>query len=124
MQSHRPVNLALTKFSFPLAALASITHRITGILLFAGVAVLLYLVDLATTSDAGFEHARAMLAAPIPKLVLLAILAALTFHVVAGVKHLLLDFHIGDSKAAGKLGAQISIALTIVIVAAAGAWLW
>ena len=42
MKTDRPINLSLTKFSFPLAAIASITHRITGILLFVGIAFLLY----------------------------------------------------------------------------------
>ncbi len=124
MHTHRPVNLALTKFSFPLAAIASITHRVTGVALFVGVAALLYLLDIALASDEGFAAAQSLLAQPLIKLVFIAILAALTFHIVAGVKHLLLDFHIGDSVGAAKIGAQISIVVTIVIVAAAGVWLW
>jgi succinate dehydrogenase / fumarate reductase cytochrome b subunit len=124
MRSERPVNLALTKFSLPLAALASITHRITGVVLFAGMAVLLYLLDLALGSEAGFAEARALLAAPLPKLVVLAVLAALVFHIVAGIKHLIMDFHIGDTLAGGRLGAQISIGLSVVLIALAGAWLW
>jgi len=124
MHRERPVNLSLTKFSFPLAAIASITHRITGVVLFGGMAVLLYLLDLSLGSPDGFAQAQALLAAPVVKLVVLAILAALTFHIVAGIKHLFLDFHVGDTLAGGRLGAQISIAVTVVLVALAGAWLW
>ena len=50
MKTDRPINLALTKFKFPLAAIASITHRITGVLLFVGIAFLLYLLDQSLTS--------------------------------------------------------------------------
>lgn len=124
MHRERPVNLALTKFSFPLAAIASITHRITGVVLFGGMAVLLYLLDLSTRSPDGFAEARALLDLPLAKLVLLAILAALIFHIVAGVKHLIMDFHIGDTLAGGRLGAQLSFGVSIVLIALAGAWIW
>jgi succinate dehydrogenase / fumarate reductase cytochrome b subunit len=124
MHSERPVNLALTKFSFPLPALASITHRITGIVLFGGMAVLLWLLDLAASSPEGFTRVRILLAAPGMKLVVLAIVAALIYHVVAGVKHLFMDFHIGDTLAGGRLGAQLSIAVSVVLIALAGAWIW
>ena len=124
MHRERPVNLALTKFSFPLAAIASITHRITGVVLFGGMAVLLYLLDLALRSPDGFAEARTLVALPIVKLVLLAILAALIFHIVAGVKHLIMDFHIGDTLAGGRLGAQLSFGISVVLIALAGAWIW
>ena len=41
MKTERPINLDLTKFSFPIMAIASITHRITGVLLFVAIAYLL-----------------------------------------------------------------------------------
>ncbi len=124
MNTDRPVNLALTKFRFPLAALASITHRITGVVLFVGMAVLLYLADLALTSEAGFIQAQTLLTLPLVKLVIWGVLAALIYHLVAGIKHLLLDFHIGDSKAGGQLGAVLSILIAIVLIALAGVWVW
>lgn len=124
MKGQRPVDLPLHTFAWPLAAIASITHRITGVLLFVGIALLLYLADLALGSEEGFAAAADLIREPLPKLILLAVLAALTFHIVAGVKHLLLDFHIGDSLAGGRLGAQLSIVITLVLVALMGVWLW
>ena len=47
MKTDRPVNLNLLAFSFPLAAIVSITHRITGVILFVGVAFALYALDMA-----------------------------------------------------------------------------
>ncbi len=47
---------------------------------------------------------------PLPKLVLLAIVATLIYHFVAGIKHLLLDFDIGDTIEGGRLAAQLTIA--------------
>ena len=46
MKTDRPVNLNLLAFSFPLAAIVSITHRVTGVILFVGVAFALYALDM------------------------------------------------------------------------------
>jgi succinate dehydrogenase / fumarate reductase cytochrome b subunit len=126
MKTDRPINLSLSpaKFSFPLAALASITHRITGVLLFVGIAFLLYLLDRSLTSAQGLEDARALLTQPLPKLLLIAIVATLIYHFVAGIKHLFLDFDIGDTIEGGKLAAQLTIGISIALIALAGAWLW
>lgn len=122
----RPVSLSLSpaKFSWPVTAMASIAHRISGVLLFLGVAYLLWLLDLALSSAAGFGRAQALLATAPPKLVLLGVLAALAYHLLAGVKHLLLDLHIGDSMAAARLASWVVFALTALVVALLGAWLW
>jgi len=49
MEDKRPVYLSVNplKFTFPVAALASIAHRITGVLLFVAVGYFLYLLQLA-----------------------------------------------------------------------------
>jgi succinate dehydrogenase / fumarate reductase cytochrome b subunit len=124
MKTDRPINLSLLAFRFPLAALASITHRITGVLLFVGIAFLLYLLDQSLTSAQGLDASRALLTQPLPKLLLIAIVATLIYHFVAGIKHLFLDFDIGDTIEGGKLAAQLTIGISIVLIALAGAWLW
>jgi succinate dehydrogenase cytochrome b subunit len=124
MKTDRPVNLALWTFKYPLAAIASLTHRITGAVLFVGVALLLYLLDLSLASEQGFADAQVLLAQPLPKLLLFAVVATLIYHLVAGVKHLLLDFHVGDSLEGGHRAAQLTIAVSVVLIVIAGAWLW
>ena len=104
--------------------MASIAHRISGVLLFFGIAYLLYLLDLALSSEAGFARAQALLVLALPKLVLLGVLAMLAYHLLAGVKHLLLDLHIGDSMAAARRASWAVFALTALGVALLGAWLW
>jgi succinate dehydrogenase / fumarate reductase, cytochrome b subunit len=124
MKTDRPIYLSLTEFKFPLAAIASITHRITGMLLFVGIAFLLYLLDESLTSAQGLEHAREMLALPLPKVLLLVIVATLIYHFVAGIKHLFLDFDIGDTIEGGRLAAQLTIVISVVLIGLAGVWLW
>lgn len=124
MKTDRPVNLNLFKMSWPLAAITSITHRITGVILFVGVAFGLYALGMALSSPAGFDEAAALVQQPFPKFILFGLLLALVYHFVAGVKHLLLDFHMGDSLEAARMGAVVVIVATIVITAVLGAMLW
>ena len=122
----RPVSLSLspTKFRWPVTAMASIAHRLTGVGLFAGFAWLLYLLDLALGSAAGFDRAQALLAGSGAKFALLGVLALLAYHLFAGIRHLLLDLHVGDSLIAARRASWLVFALTAVAVLALGAWLW
>ncbi len=124
MNTNRPVYLSLTQFRWPLPAMSSILHRITGMLLFVGIAFLLYLLDLSLTSAQGLEDARALLGQPLAKLLLIAIVATLIYHFVAGIKHLFLDFEVGDTKEGGRLAAQLTFVISAVLIVLAAAWLW
>ena len=124
MKTDRPVNLNLFSMSWPLAALASITHRITGVVLFVGVGFALYALDMALASPAGYVEAVALARTPFGMLVFWGLLLALIYHILAGVKHLLLDFHFGDSLQAAQIGAIVVIIATIVVTGIVGASLW
>lgn len=126
MKTERPVFLSLSpaKFHWPITALASIGHRVTGVVLFAGIGYLLWLLDLALRSEGGFAEAGRLMSQIPVKLATLFVLGNLIYHVIAGVKHLLLDFHIGESFEAASMGAQIVIGLTLLVTAAVGVWLW
>jgi len=126
MHPDRPVHLPLIRLfaAMPVTAFASILHRLTGVLLFAGARFLCYLFDLALAGQAGFEQAAGILATPAGRVALWVILTALAFHFLAGVRHLLLDLHIGDSLAAGRAGAWLSLVLTLGAAAGLRVLLW
>ena len=81
--NERPVYISLTDFRWPVTAIASIVHRITGMLLFLGIGYLLWLLSLALASETGFDQARQTLAAPFAKLVLWGVLVNLIYHILA-----------------------------------------
>ena len=126
MTAERPVNLSLLGLfaAMPVTAVASILHRITGIVLFVGALYLCYLLDLALSDQGGFARAAVLLSTPAGKLALWAILAALAYHLLAGVKHLLLDLHVGDTLAGARFASWVSIVLAVLVAVAAAFWLW
>jgi succinate dehydrogenase / fumarate reductase cytochrome b subunit len=124
VNKQRPVNLDLGTIALPVTARVSILHRASGVFLFAGIAVLLYLLDLSLGDAGGFQRAAALLATTPAKLLLWVVLAALIYHAVAGVKHLLMDLGIGESLEGGVLAARVTLGIAGVLILAAGVWLW
>jgi succinate dehydrogenase / fumarate reductase cytochrome b subunit len=108
----------------PLPAWVSILTRASGVFLFAGMAVFLYALDMSLASEASFNELKAVLNAPLSKLVMWAIVSGLVFHAAAGVKHLIGDVGIGETLEGGLLGAKLTIVVSIVLIALAGVWIW
>ena len=74
--------------------------------------------------EGGELSVQEIMAGPIAKLVVWAVVAGLIYHSVAGVKHLVMDFGIGETMEGGVLGAKIVIGLSVVLILAAGVWIW
>lgn len=119
----RPINLNLFRFHFPLSAVTSITHRITGVLLFLGVWLLLYLLHLALQPGGSAELSE-ILESIWGRGVLVLLAACAIFHLVAGFKHLLLDLHIGESLEASRALSWSTWLLTVVLTALVALALW
>lgn len=108
----------------PITAWASITHRASGVFLFVGMAVLLWVLDASLASPESFAALQASLDNPLLKLVMWALMSGLIYHSLAGVKHLVMDFGIGETMAGGILGVRIVVALSAVLILLAGIWIW
>ena len=61
---------------------------------------------------------------PLAKFIAWGLLSALLYHLVAGVRHLIMDMGIGESLEGGKLGSKIVIAVSAVIIVLVGVWIW
>ena len=120
----RPVNLDLTTVKFPLPAITSILHRISGVGLFLGIGVVLYFLQLSLESEAGFERVLELLRATPVKLTIWLILAGLLYHLIAGIKHLLMDWGLGESREGALRGAQVTLVLAIVAAVLSWGLIW
>jgi succinate dehydrogenase / fumarate reductase cytochrome b subunit len=124
VNNNRPVNLDLTTIKFPITAIVSILHRVSGMAMLAGVIVLLWMLDASLSSEEGFAYLQETLSHPLVKLILWAVLAATAYHLVAGVRHLIMDMGIGETLEGGKRSASIAIGLAVLLIVLAGVWLW
>ena len=122
----RPINVGigdLLQFRWPIIALASISHRIAGVVLFIGLGFLLYGLELSLASPAGFGALQASLSTPLGKAVAWVVLAALAYHFVAGIKHLVMDGSDAESLALGTRAAYITLTVSAILIALATLWI-
>lgn len=125
LKTQRPVNLDLQTIRFPVTAVASILHRISGVITFVAVGILLWLLSLSLSSQADFLDAAAIMDSFFVKLIFWGILTALAYHICGGVRHLLMDFgYLEESLLAGTRSAQVVFVLTVVLSICAGVLLW
>ncbi|ASN86430.1 succinate dehydrogenase cytochrome b556 large subunit [Pectobacterium brasiliense] len=125
MKKQRPVNLELQTIQFPVTAIASILHRVSGVITFVAVGILLWLLGTSLSSEEGFLRAAEIMDSFIVKFIVWGILVALAYHIVGGIRHLLMDFgYIEEDFAAGKRSANISFIITVVLSILAGVLVW
>jgi len=92
--------------------------------MFIAVAGLLWLLNVSLDSERGFEQAQAVLQNPLAKLVLWGVLSALLYHLIAGVRHLVMDAGVGEGLESGKRGSQVVIVLSVIVIVLLGVWIW
>ena len=126
MDDKRPVFLPVNplKFRLPFVAFTSILHRISGVVLFGAFFYFLYLLQIALPSPEGFEQARTLLTNPLHQFVLFGSLAALAYHFVLGIKHLLLDFHLFDTIDGSKYATIVSAVSFSIFLVLITVWIW
>lgn len=124
MKKQRPVNLELNTISLPPAAIASILHRVSGVIMLVTVGFLVWLFAISLSSPEGFAQAQQVFANPVAKFVVWGILTAFGYHLLAGLRHIMMDLGYWEELGSGNLSAKLTIALAIVLSVLAGVWLW
>ncbi len=124
MNDKRPVNLDLGSLSYPPMAIASILHRLSGLLMFILLPVMLCYLDHSLRSQESFDALRMHMANPWVKLVFWGFGSAWSYHVIAGIRHMLMDIGIGEGLEAGRRSAVLVIALAVISTLFLGIWIW
>jgi len=111
----RPKFLNLLQIRLPVTGVVSIAHRISGVLLFLLVPLLLLGLDRSLRDDASFEALRNLLSGVAVKGVLWVLGAALVLHLLGGIRYLLIDMGVGESLNAARRGAWAVVAGTVAL---------
>lgn len=119
-KSLRPTFFNLLQIQMPVGALTSITHRLTGILLALAVPYGVFLLGLSLQGPTGYGEATALFRGWAFRVALVVVIWALSHHLLAGLRHLLMDIDVGSSLSKARWSAwTVNVAGTALAALAA-----
>ncbi len=106
MVDKRPVYINVFTFAFPITAIVSILHRISGVVVFLSIPLFLSMLQDGlyypwTTSS-------------IPKVLVWLVLTVFMYHLIAGIRHLCMDAGYAESKRAATISSYAVFIMTIL----------
>ncbi|MGO1247690.1 MAG: succinate dehydrogenase cytochrome b556 subunit [Oceanisphaera sp.] len=123
-KKQRPVNLDLRTIRQPVAAISSILHRVSGVITLFALAILLWLLSYSLSSEKGFLAVVDILDGFIVWFIMWGILTALAYHIVGGIRHLIMDLGYCEELESGALSAKVALGITAVLSLLAGIMVW
>lgn len=124
MKKQRPVNLDLTTIKMHPSANASILHRVSGVIMVFAIGILLLTLSTSLSSAEGFASIQECLDGFFFKFIMFGCLSALTYHLLAGVRHLLMDLGHFEELVSGNISAKVIMIIWLAVSAVIGVWLW
>lgn len=103
---NKPVYINVFTFAFPVTAIVSILHRISGVFLLFMIWLFLGLLQdtLYYPWHNYFNH----------KCIIWAALSIFIYHFFAGIRHLLMDLGLGEDKGAARKSSYVVLALSVL----------
>jgi succinate dehydrogenase / fumarate reductase, cytochrome b subunit len=119
----------LPSYRLPAAGIVSILHRISGVLMFVLLPLIMWIFDASISSEISFARLRNAFnngaLGIVLKLVTLALIWAYLHHFIAGVRHVWMDVsHAAVSKQFGATSAKFTLVASIVLTVILGAKLF
>lgn len=122
----------LPSYRMPLAAVVSILHRISGVLMFLLLPFIIWMFDKSISSElsfakftSAFNQGLGFFPGWFIKLVVLALIWAYLHHFIAGLRHLWMDMsHDAVTKDFGRQTAAFTLAASLLLTLALGAKLF
>ena len=120
MKKQRPVNLQLNTISFPPAAIVSILHRVTGVAMFFAMIFVIWAWAVSVHSIDGFEQVKDVMDGAIGKFIAIGTISALIYHILGGIRHVIMDMGHLEELESGNTSAKIIIGLWILLTFVVG----
>ena len=124
MNHKRPVNLDLGSLKFPPMAIVSILHRISGVILFLLMPLMLYILKLSLSTPESFNQLQIWVQCFYLKFFLWVFSAALVYHLIAGIRHIFMDFGLGEELNDGRKSSVFVLILASILTILLGIWIW
>ncbi len=125
MKDQRPININPLRYRYPVTAIVSILHRVSGVITFLLIPLLLWMLGKSLASDMQFQDLQSVFNNNFTlRFFTWVILSGLLYHLVAGIRHLIMDLGFGESLTAARASGYLVITLGIILIILAGIWLW
>jgi succinate dehydrogenase / fumarate reductase cytochrome b subunit len=117
MTQNRPVNINLLKIKLPLSAFLSITHRVSGILIFFLVLPLSVMVfsELTHSQDSFDNFMHSYNSNLGIKLGCIGLMLIFQYHIFTGIRHMLMDFHILNESLSSSFKSAVFTLILFVV---------
>ena len=123
VKSNRPIDLPLSQVikvnSQSSIAMTSITHRVSGVILFLLIPVMLWILQTTLASPEGFAHIFDNI---LVRFIAWIFVAATAYHLVMGMKHLFADMGMAEELQSGRTAAMVSFVIAAILVIASFIW--
>jgi succinate dehydrogenase / fumarate reductase cytochrome b subunit len=118
----RPRFLTLWQIQFPVGAIVSICHRLSGVVLLLILPVLALALDRSLRSAADYAQLIGVLRSRAVAPLIVVAAWALAHHLAAGIRHLLMDIGIGAPLAQARASAKAAIGAGLAAALLAALW--
>lgn len=121
-----PRNIHLTnimRYRFPLAAIASILHRISGLIIFLLIPFVLWFLHLSLVSPQEFLLVQDFMGSMWVSILVWLVASATFYHLLAGIKHLIMDMGHFEDKVTGRIASAVVLFLGISGAILMGVWI-
>ncbi|MGH8170781.1 MAG: succinate dehydrogenase, cytochrome b556 subunit [Steroidobacteraceae bacterium] len=121
--TERPLSPHLSVYRmYRYSLLTSFTNRITGLVLSAGLILLVYWLVAIASGAAAYRAAREVLSLDVLKAVYVLLLGAFSYHLIAGIRHLVWDSGHGIERSQSQRSAWLLGLLSILLLAGLAWW--
>ena len=118
----RPLSPHLSVYKFKYTLVSSIVNRGTGLALTAGLLVLLYWIMAIFGGPQSYARAEVVLSHPVFKLMLTGFMFAFSYHLIAGIRHLIWDTGRGMERRQSQISAWGVVILSVLLTLALAYW--
>ena len=114
-----PRFLNLLQVRYPIGAIVSIGHRVSGLLLIAALPLLVVGLESSLRSEADYRQICDALLAPLARCAFVLLIWALVHHGAAGARHLLMDAGVGARLPQARVSARFALVFALLCALAA-----
>jgi succinate dehydrogenase / fumarate reductase cytochrome b subunit len=116
--------MSIKSYNFPITAISSILHRISGVVLIIAIPLAVVGMNYSLAGPSGYEGTVTFLVKGWFSVFFWLFLSSVTYHIYAGVRHMIMDMGFGESMKVAKLTSLLVIILGVFSAILWGCYLW